>query len=185
MDMEIRPHESGEERSDTEGEEAPLVERDAEQVEEIFIKELPEADSTPKKKQLSEAQIEGLRKGREKMKARRRQKIKDELARELEEEREKNAMVKEIKQKDLPPKLATARRRLMEKENATKKAKRSRFEKLKTQVLESMTSVKDFDHLADLLDEIDEEDIYDDEVLKTKLNTLFRKISPNKSLLGQ
>ncbi len=181
--MEIRPHESGEERSDTEGEEAPLVERDAEQVEEIFIKELP--DTTPKKKQLSEAQIEGLRKGREKMKARRRQKIKDELERELEEEREKNAMVKEIKQKDLPPKLATARRRLMEKENATKKAKRSRFEKLKTQVLESMTSVKDFDHLADLLDEIDEEDIYDDEVLKTKLNTLFRKISPNKSLLGQ
>lgn len=181
--MEIRPHESGEERSDTEGEEAPLVERDAEQVEEIFIKELP--DTTPKKKQLSEAQIEGLRKGREKMKARRRQKIKDELARELEEEREKNAMVKEIKQKDLPPKLATARRRLMEKENATKKAKRSRFEKLKTQVLESMTSVKDFDHLADLLDEIDEEDIYDDEVLKTKLNTLFRKISPNKSLLRQ
>lgn len=183
MDMEIRPHESGEERSDTEGEEAPLVERDAEQVEEIFIKELP--DTTPKKKQLSEAQIEGLRKGREKMKARRRQKIKDELARELEEEREKNAMVKEIKQKDLPPKLATARRRLMEKENATKKAKRSRFEKLKTQVLESMTSVKDFDHLAELLDEIDEEDIYDDEVLKTKLNTLFRKISPNKSLLRQ
>ncbi len=181
--MEIRPHESGEERSDTEGEEAPLVERDAEQVEEIFIKELP--DTTPKKKQLSEAQIEGLRKGREKMKARRRQKIKDELARELEEEREKNAMVKEIKQKDLPPKLATARRRLMEKENATKKAKRSRFEKLKTQVLESMTSVKDFDHLAELLDEIDEEDIYDDEVLKTKLNTLFRKISPNKSLLRQ
>ena len=46
MDMEIRPHESGEERSDTEGEEAPLVERDAEQVEEIFIKELPDPDST-------------------------------------------------------------------------------------------------------------------------------------------
>ena len=181
--MEIRPHESGEERSESEVEEVAEVplERDAEEVEEIFIKELPEA--TPKKKQLTEAQIEGLRKGREKMKARRRQKIKDELAKELEEERERNAMVKELKQKELPPKLATARRRLMEKENATKKAKRTRFEKLKTQVLESMTSVKDFDHLAELLDEIDEEDIYDDEVLKKKLNTLFRKISPNKTLM--
>ncbi len=122
--MEIRPHESGEERSESEAEEVPL-ERDAEEVEEIFIKELPEADSTPKKKQLTEAQIEGLRKGREKMKARRRQKIKDELAKELEEERERNAMVKELKQKELPPKLATARRRLMEKENATKKAKKN------------------------------------------------------------
>ncbi len=180
--MEIRPHESGEERSESEAEEVPL-ERDAEEVEEIFIKELPEADSTPKKKQLTEAQIEGLRKGREKMKARRRQKIKEELAKELEEERERNAMVKELKQKELPPKLANARRRLMEKENATKKAKRTRFEKLKTQVLESMTSVKDFDHLAELLDEIEEDDIYDDEVLKTKLNTLFRKISPNKTLM--
>ena len=182
--MEIRPHESGEERSESEVEEAsemPPLERDAEEVEEIFIKELPE--TTPKKKQLSEAQIEGLRKGREKMKARRRQKIKDELAKELEEERERNAMVKELKQKELPPKLATARRRLMEKENASKKAKRTRFEKLKTQVLESMTSVKDFDHLAELLDEIDEDDIYDDEVLKTKLNVLFRKISPNKTLM--
>ena len=178
--MEIRPHESGEERSESEAEEAPL-ERDAEEVEEIFIKELP--DPTPKKKQLTEAQLEGLRKGREKMKARRRQKIKEELARELEEERERNAMVKELKQKELPPKLANARRRLMEKENATKKAKRTRFEKLKTQVLESMTSVKDFDQLAELLDEIDEEDIYDDEVLKNKLNTLFRKISPNKTLM--
>ncbi len=64
-----------------------------------------------------------------------------------------------------------------------RRQKRTRFEKLKTQVLESMTSVKDFDHLAELLDEIEEDDIYDDEVLKTKLNTLFRKISPNKTLM--
>jgi len=66
---------------------------------------------------------------------------------------------------------------------SVKKEKKSRFTKLKYQVLESMESVKDFDRLSDLLDEIDEEDIYDDEVLKTRLNDLFQKVLPSKTLL--
>ena len=45
-----------------------------------------------------------------------------------------------------------------------------------------MTSVKDFDTLAELLEEIEEDEIYDDEILKNKLNQLFKKLLPNHKL---
>jgi len=160
-------------------EEAPL-ERDAEEVEEIFVKELPTKSN---RKPLSEAQLEGLRKGREKMKARRRAKMKEELAKELEREKEEQTEAKQAKREKMPSKLLSIRKKLLERESTAKKEKMSKFNSLKYQVLESMTSVKEFDRLSDLLDEIDEEDVYDDEVLKTKLNGLFKRILPNKSLL--
>ena len=168
--------------SDAEGiavDDAPL-ERDAEEVEEIFVKELPTKSN---RKPLSDAQLEGLRKGREKMKARRRAKMKEELAKELEREKEEQTEIKQAKHAQRPSKLLSIRKKLLERESAVKKEKMSKFNTLKYQVLESMTSVKEFDRLADLLDEIDEEDVYDDEVLKTKLNGLFQRILPNKSLL--
>ena len=49
--------------------------------------------------------------------------------------------------------------------------------------LENMKTVKEFDELSGLLDEIDDDDITDDNKLKKKLNDLFKRIVPEKSLL--
>ncbi len=190
MDMSIRPLANDDVNNDIaidnsdneEGLEAqdPSIERNADDVEEIFVKELPTKST---RKPLSEAQLEGLKKGREKMKARRRQKLKDDLEKELERERSEKTEVQERKKEQLPSRLLSVRKKLLDREMSVKKEKKSRFTKLKYQVLESMESVKDFDRLSDLLDEIDEEDIYDDEVLKTRLNDLFQKVLPSKTLL--
>jgi len=191
MDMSIRPLANDDvnndiaiDNSDNEEEQQdPSIERNADDVEEIFVKELPTKST---RKPLSEAQLEGLKKGREKMKARRRQKLKDDLEKELERERAEKTEEREQrerKKEQLPSRLLSVRKKLLDREMSVKKEKKSRFTKLKYQVLESMESVKDFDRLSDLLDEIDEEDIYDDEVLKTRLNDLFQKVLPSKTLL--
>ena len=125
MNMEIEPK-APEDYVEEEPDSEPERERDAEEVEEIFIKEKP----VRKKRELTDAQREGLRKGREKMKARRLAKMKEEIT-----------------------------------------------ESLKYKVLESMTSVKEFDNLSNLLEEITEDDIYDDEILRTKINDLFTRVN--------
>ena len=69
------------------------------------------------------------------------------------------------------------RKRLEDRESATRKVKRDRYDALKYKVLESMTSVKEFDNLSNLLEEITEDDIYDDEILRTKINDLFKRVN--------
>ena len=54
---------------------------------------------------------------------------------------------------------------------------------MKMKVLENMKTVKEFDELSEMLEEIDDDDIADDARLKKKLNDLFKRIVPEKSLL--
>ena len=103
-------------------------EKSADEVEDIFIKELPpddepqtEAERVKKgKRVLTKAQIEGLKKGREKMKARRKQKLKDEMKEELKAEKEEPIESKAKKPTVLPPTLASLRKKLEEAEKKTK-----------------------------------------------------------------
>ena len=169
MNMEIE-EKYVEEEPDSE----PERERDAEEVEEIFIKEPKEAPEKPirKKRELTDAQREGLRKGREKMKARRLAKLKEQVKEEVLATAPPEVKKKVIKDKTI----SAMRKRLEEREAGVRKQKRDRFDALKYKVLESMTSVKDFDNLSNLLEEITEDDIYDDEILKTKINDLFKRV---------
>ena len=150
----------------------PERERDAEEVEEIFIKEAP-AKPVRKKRELTDAQREGLRKGREKMKARRLAKMKEEITEEVIAKAPPSVKRKVIKDKQI----SAMRKRLEDRESATRKVKRDRYDALKYKVLESMTSVKEFDNLSNLLEEITEDDIYDDEILRTKINDLFKRVN--------
>ena len=54
---------------------------------------------------------------------------------------------------------------------------------MKMKVLENMKTVKEFDELSEMLDEISDDDIADDNKLKKKLNDLFKRVVPEKSLL--
>ena len=175
MNMEIEDKDFVAPEEDTE----PERERDAEEVEEIFVKEPKEepperiSKGVRKKRELTEAQREGLRKGREKMKARRLAKLKEQVREEvIAEAPESKPARKIIRDKQIEK----MRKALEEKESAMRKQKRERYDSLKYKVLGSMTSVKDFDTLSNLLEEITEDDIYDDEILKTKINDLFTRV---------
>jgi len=171
MRMEIEPK-APEDYVEEEPDSEPERERDAEEVEEIFIKEAP-AKPVRKKRELTDAQREGLRKGREKMKARRLAKMKEEITEEVIAKAPPSVKRKVIKDKQI----SAMRKRLEDRESATRKVKRDRYDSLKYKVLESMTSVKEFDNLSNLLEEITEDDIYDDEILRTKINDLFKRVN--------
>jgi len=174
MNMEIEDKDFVAPEEDSE----PERERDAEEVEEIFVKEPKEEPpqkpkGVRKKRELTEAQREGLRKGREKMKARRLAKLKEQVREEvIAEAPESRPARKIIRDKQIEK----MRKALEEKESAIRKQKRERYDSLKYKVLGSMTSVKDFDTLSNLLEEITDDDIYDDEILKTKINDLFTRV---------
>jgi hypothetical protein len=170
MNMEIEP--KAEDYVEEEPDSEPERERDAEEVEEIFIKEAP-AKPVRKKRELTDAQREGLRKGREKMKARRLAKMKEQITEEVIAKAPPSVKRKVIKDKQI----SAMRKRLEDRESATRKVKRDRYDALKYKVLESMTSVKEFDNLSNLLEEITEDDIYDDEILRTKINDLFKRVN--------
>jgi len=182
MEMEIEPKEIIDISSDRSDTEEGIKEKTAEEVEEIFIKEPKEK---PKKKyKLSEGQIEGLRKGREKMREKRRQKMRDELKKEMEAEKTAEIEVpEELPKKQLPKSLAKIRARLEQRETVNRVEKRNKFNTMKMKVLENMKTVKEFDELSELLDEVNDEDIADDNRLKKKLNDLFKRVVPEKSLL--
>lgn len=168
-------------RSEDEAE--PIKERTADEVEEIFVKPKEKG-----KKKLSAAQIEGLRKGREKMREKRRLRLKEELKKELEAEKseatEEVALVEqELPKKVLPRGLAKIRAKLQQQETVNRVEKRTKFNAMKMKVLENMKTVKEFDELSELLEEIDDDDIADDNRLKGKLNDLFKRVVPEKSLL--
>ena len=169
MNMEIEPKAEGGDYVEEEPDSEPERERDAEEVEEIFIKEKP----VRKKRELTDAQREGLRKGREKMKARRLAKMKEQITEEVIAKAPPSVKRKVIKDKQI----SAMRKRLEDRESATRKVKRDRYDALKYKVLESMTSVKEFDNLSNLLEEITEDDIYDDEILRTKINDLFTRVN--------
>tara|TARA_R110001592_G_scaffold119345_2_gene322332 strand:+ start:5039 stop:5572 length:534 start_codon:yes stop_codon:yes gene_type:complete len=172
--MEIEPKAEGGDYVEEEPDSEPERERDAEEVEEIFIKEAP-AKPVRKKRELTDAQREGLRKGREKMKARRLAKMKEEITEEVVMKSQAPPSVKRKVIKD--KQISAMRKRLEDRESATRKVKRDRYDALKYKVLESMTSVKEFDNLSNLLEEITEDDIYDDEILRTKINDLFKRVN--------
>ena len=107
------------------------------------------------------------------MKARRLAKLKEQVREEvIAEAPESKPARKIIRDKQIEK----MRKALEEKESAMRKQKRERYDSLKYKVLGSMTSVKDFDTLSNLLEEITEDDIYDDEILKTKINDLFTRV---------
>ena len=181
MEMEIEPKEIIDISSDRSDTEEGIKEKTAEEVEEIFIKEPKEK---PKKKyQLTEGQLEGLRKGREKMREKRKQKMREEMKKELEAEKAEPVELAEPAKKQLPKSLAKIRARLEQREMVNRVEKRNKFNNMKMKVLENMKTVKEFDELSELLEEIDDEDIADDNRLKKKLNDLFKRVVPEKSLL--
>jgi hypothetical protein len=85
--------------------------------------------------------------------------------------------------KELPKSLAKIRARLEQRETVNRVEKRNKFNTMKMKVLENMKTVKEFDELSEMLEEIDDDDIADDARLKKKLNDLFKRIVPEKSLL--
>jgi len=182
MEMEIEPKEIVDISSDRSDTEEGIAEKTAEEVEEIFIKEPKEP---PKRKyKLTDGQLEGLRKGREKMKEKRKQRMREELKKELEAEKaEPVEMTEEPAKKQLPKPLAKIRARLEQRETINRVEKRNKFNSMKMKVLENMKTVKEFDELSELLEEINDEDISDDNRLKKKLNDLFKRVVPEKSLL--
>lgn len=182
--MEIEPKgivDISSDRSDTE---EGIAEKTAEEVEEIFIKEPKESPKGKRKYKLTDGQLEGLKKGREKMREKRRQKFKEELRKELEMDKAELAEpAEELPKKQLPKGLAKIRARLEQRETVNRVEKRNKFNTMKMKVLENMKTVKEFDELSEMLEEIDDDDIADDARLKKKLNDLFKRVVPEKSLL--
>ena len=171
--MEIEPKEIIDISSDRSDTEEGIKEKTAEEVEEIFIKEPKNVPKERKKYQLTEGQLEGLRKGREKMREKRKQKMREELKKELEAEKAEPVELVEPVKKQLPKSLAKIRARLEQREMVNRVEKRNKFNNMKMKVLENMKTVKEFD----------DEDIADDNRLKKKLNDLFKRVVPEKSLL--
>ena len=111
--------------------------------------------------------------------------MREELKKELEAEESRRQIVarRTTVRKELPKSLAKIRARLQQREAQSRTEKRNKFEAMKMKVLENMKTVKEFDKLSELLEEIDDDDIADDNRLKRKLNDLFKRVVPEKSLL--
>lgn len=147
--------------SDIEPQDIPLVNE-----EEIFDK----PDTKPKKKPkkvLSDAQKEGLAKGRAKVKANREAKLREKLEKEAKVKIEREGLVKaqkeNTKQRETKKKLVSQQAETRQKiVNRNNKKKIDEFEKLKYSALEKLENTEHFDKLDKALTGyIKESDILD------------------------
>ena len=142
-----------------------------------------------RKKKLSDAQLAALEKGRARVAENKRmkdlKKKRDELkkreARKEEAEfieagiKNKKSAYKtkaEIKKSTKETKI---REKLLEKkkQNELKAMKKSNWELMREETLDKCETIEDFDELTKHLDSVEDDDIFDDEKLKTKLNKIY------------
>ena len=136
-------------------------------IEEIFEEAVPEK---PKKRQLSQKQLDGLAKGRAKIKEKRDQAKK-------QREQEKSFTELGVKQKQDNRKKKRELKNISEEEEHRNhlikldenKKKLDFFRTLRTKYLKRCDNKEDFDELKTRLDAIEEEDILDNGRLKNKL----------------
>jgi len=149
-----------------------------------------------RKKKLSEAQLAALEKGRARVAENKRmrdlKKKRDELISRKEEKEFVDAGIKNkksakatkaaIKKSNRETKI---REKLLEKKKLKefRETKKANWELMREETLDKCETVEDFDELTKHLDSIEDEDIFDDEKLKTKLNKIYDmyKYEPKES----
>ena len=139
-----------------------------------------------RKKKLSDAQLAALEKGRARVAENKRmkdlKKKRDELSKRKEEAEFIEAGIKnkksayktkaEIKKSTKETKI---REKLLEKkkQNELKAMKKANWELMREETLDKCETIEDFDELTKHLDSVEDDDIFDDEKLKTKLNKIY------------
>ena len=142
---------------------------------------IPEAElkRERRKKKLREAQLAALEKGRKRVAENKRQ-------RELKKKKEEAEFVKQgieqtktAKQKKTDLKKSTKESKIRETLLAKKKRKewethrKESWALMRESTLDKCETVEDFDELSQHLDTIEDEEIFDDEKLKIKLNKIY------------
>lgn len=139
-----------------------------------------------RKKKLSDAQLAALEKGRARVAENKRikdlKKKRDDIIKRKEEAEFIEAGIKnkksakatkaEIKKSTKETKI---RQKLLDKkkQNEIKATKRANWELLREMTLDKCETIEDFDELTKHLDSVEDDDIFDDEKLKTKLNKIY------------
>tara|TARA_R110000765_G_scaffold191374_2_gene296655 strand:+ start:758 stop:1387 length:630 start_codon:yes stop_codon:yes gene_type:complete len=139
-----------------------------------------------RKKKLSEAQLAALEKGRARVAENKRmrdlKKKRDELISRKEEKEFVDAGIKnkksakatkaEIKKSNRETKI---REKLLEKKKLKelRETKKANWELMREETLDKCETIEDFDELTKHLDSVEDEDMFDDEKLKTKLNKIY------------
>jgi hypothetical protein len=161
--------------------------------EELFEKsEVPPKVEKKQKKKVSQATLDALARGREKMRLKREaeKKIKDEKKEEVKKEKEKVKLeiktIKEGEMKDVKQKKTyrKTKKQLLKEQQALecvlkkekqkeKDAKIAMFHDAKCRMLEKCASVAVYQQLNTALDELDDETICNDDTLKDKLQGLM------------
>ena len=157
-----------------------------------------EVKKEKRKKKLSEAQLAALAKGRAKVAENQLfGEGKEHIKRRKELMNKKSELVKKKKDKEFVEKGITqnkvAKQKKSELRKSTKEDKmrekllnkkkraeweiqrKADWELMREDTLDKCENIEDFDELCDHLDTIDEEDIFDDEKLKSKLNNIYDK----------
>ena len=147
---------------------------------EVFDKKKPEGKP---KRQLTEKQKEALAEGRRKAKAKRQAKLEDEAKaaamKQIKKEQKDIEKANKVaaKEKDSKKKKLTQQEQAREKVKLFEKEKKvKKYDDLKASVMEKCSSVAEFDCMAKILSNISEEDILDDNKLKSKIGSYISSV---------
>ena len=142
-----------------------------------------------RKKKLSEAQLAALEKGRIRVAENKRnkelKKKRDEFIERQSKQKEKEFVEQGIKQTKSAKlkkeylkkstKESKIREKLLEKKRREEWEieRHTRWESLREEALDNCETIEDFEELTEHLDSVGEEEIFDDEKLKSKLNNIY------------
>ena len=132
---------------------------------------------TKKKKQLTQSQRDALAKGRAKIKAKREAQKKDKII--TEENQDRNKGEKRKKKKTIDEQLELEIEARLQKEIDDKL---EAFKVIKYKYMSECKTLKDYKEYKAIMDEIDDDMIMDDELLKTYLMTNVNKYRIKKDL---
>jgi len=141
-----------------------------------------------RKKKLSEAQLAALAKGRARVAENKRRKELEKKRSELQQKKKDKEFVdkgialnKSAKAKKSELRKSAKEEKIREKLLERKKKgdweeeRRARWELMREETLDKCENLEDFDELCGHLDTVEDDDIFDDEKLKTKLNNIYDK----------
>ena len=148
------------------------------------IKEEEIFDKKPKgKRTLTDKQKKALAEGRARAKAKREAKIKEDAKTQALKELKKQQKDIEKAEKINSKQKETKKKKLTQQEAAREKVKEferqkniKKYNDVKTAVLEKMQSVKEFDAMTKILDNIKDEDIQDPKKMKAKLSSYISSV---------
>ncbi len=139
-----------------------------------------------RKKKLSEAQLAALAKGRARVAENKRRKELEKKRSELQQKKKdkefvdkgialnksakakKSELCKSAKEEKIREKLLERK-----KKGDWEDERRARWELMREETLDKCETIEDFDELCGHLDTVEDDDIFDDEKLKTKLNKIY------------